>query len=66
MSCHNNIRKMQICSNNTDADYWYRYCGNLIMLNCHDSFCHALNGADKDKHSIVLVKFGELTNVRCA
>lgn len=66
MSCHANIRKMKVCSNNTEADYWYRYCGNLIMLNCHDSFCHALNGADKDKHSIVLVKFGELTNVRCA
>lgn len=47
MSCHNNIRKMKI-SKSEDANYWYRYCSNLIMLNCHDSFCHALNGCDKD------------------
>lgn len=48
MSCHNNIRKMKI-SKSEDANYWYRYCSNLIMLNCHDSFCHALNGCDKDR-----------------
>lgn len=49
MTVHNNIRKMKISKGNDEADYWYRYCSNLIMLNCHDSLCHALNGADKDR-----------------
>ena len=48
MSCHNNIRKMKIAKSD-DMNYWYRYCSNLIMLNCHDSFCHALCGCDKDR-----------------
>lgn len=47
MSCHNNIRVMNI-TNNKDADYWYRYCPNLMLLNCHDSFREAGNGADAD------------------
>lgn len=47
MTSHENIRVMNI-HNSNDADYWYRYCSNLMMLNCHDSFCHALNGCDKD------------------
>lgn len=46
---HNNIKKVKISKGNTEADYWYRYCSNLIMLNCHDSICHALNGMDKDR-----------------
>lgn len=47
MSCHNNIRVMDI-SNDDDANYWYRYCQNLMLLNCHDSFRAAGNGADAD------------------
>lgn len=46
---HNNIKKVRISKGNSEADYWYRYCSNLIMLNCHDSICHALNGMDKDR-----------------
>lgn len=47
MSCHNNIRKMKVVENE-NMNYWYRYCPNLMLLNCHDSFCEAENGCDKD------------------
>ncbi|MCQ2543409.1 MAG: RNA dependent RNA polymerase [Lachnospiraceae bacterium] len=47
MSCHNNIRVMSIASNDK-ANYWYRYCPNLMLLNCHDNFRAAGNGADAD------------------
>lgn len=48
MTVHSNIRKVNI-SYNEEADYWYQYCKGLVMINCHDSLCHALNGMDKDR-----------------
>lgn len=48
MTVHSNIRKVNI-SYNKEADYWYQYCKGLVMINCHDSLCHALNGMDKDR-----------------
>ena len=51
MSCHNNIRKAKVAESD-DMNYWYRYCQNLMMLNCHDSFCEAENGCDKDSDII--------------
>ena len=47
MSDHANIRKVKI-NNQDDTNYWYKYCGNLVIVNIHDSFCHALNGCDFD------------------
>ena len=47
MSVENNIRKMKV-ANSEDIDYWYKYCRNLIIVNSHDSLCHALSGMDFD------------------
>ena len=47
MSCHNNLRIMNVTSDDTMA-YWYRYMTTINILNCHDSVTAASNGADKD------------------
>lgn len=48
MSCHNNIRKMQVASTDEMA-YWYRYMTTCTMLNAWDTTTAALNGCDKDE-----------------
>lgn len=46
MTCHNNIRL--VSPNKSDeANYWYQYMQTSTVMNCWDSACHALNGADK-------------------
>lgn len=53
MTCHNNIRI--VVPNKTEAaDYWYRYMQTNTVMNCWDSACHALNGADKDGDLVML------------
>lgn len=52
MSCHNNIRVMNICSN-SDMEYWYQYLPAVNILNCHDTLCHAANGADMDGDCLI-------------
>lgn len=47
MSCHNNIRKVNI-SANSEADFWYQYMKTITILNCHDTLTMASNGADCD------------------
>lgn len=47
MSCHNNIRVLNVAYNKK-ADYWYRYMRTVSILNCHDATTHSLNGADMD------------------
>ena len=64
MTCHNNIRKMNV-ADNLEARKWYKYMHTVNILNAHDTFCPAENGADMDKVS-VHVKFGELANARCS
>jgi len=43
MSCHNNIRRLRICRSK-EAEYWYRYCTTVTMLNTWDTVCASLNG----------------------
>lgn len=52
MSCHNNIRTMNVVRNE-DIDFWYRHMGTVNIINCHDSFYAALNGADNDGDAIL-------------
>ena len=52
MSCHNNIRTMNVVRNE-DIDFWYRYMNTVNIINCHDSFYAALNGADNDGDAIL-------------
>lgn len=52
MSDHANIRKVKI-NNQEDTNYWYKYCSNLVIVNAHDSFCHALNGCDFDSDLVL-------------
>ena len=47
MTCHNNIRKMQL-HKSEQAQYWYRYMNTVLIYNAWDSACEAMNGADKD------------------
>lgn len=71
MSCHNNIRKVKVVASD-EMKKWYKYCGNLIMLNAHDSICHSLNGMDKDSdiafstnNSVLLNKWVKTPAIIC-
>ena len=71
MSSMANIRKMKIC-NRSDADYWYRYCPNLIMVNAHDTLREACNGADCDgdlvystNNNVMLENFRHIQTIMC-
>ncbi|MDE7360531.1 MAG: hypothetical protein K2N38_01210 [Oscillospiraceae bacterium] len=52
MSCHNNIRTMGVVRNE-DIDFWYRYMNTVNIINCHDAFYAAENGADNDGDAIL-------------
>lgn len=47
MTCHNNIRKMNL-NNSVEALYWYKYISTALIFNAFDTACDAMNGADKD------------------
>ncbi len=53
MSCHNNIKAMNVVRSD-DIDFWYRYMPTVNIVNCHDSFYAALNGADNDGDAILV------------
>lgn len=53
MTCHNNIRKMEV-ANTEEMAYWYQYMTTCTMLNAWDTTTQALNGADKDGDLIFL------------
>ena len=47
MSCHNNIRILNI-KDNDDLSYWYKYMNTVTIFNSWDTTAFALNGLDKD------------------
>ena len=47
MTCMNNIRRLKL-NKNENAAYWYKYIKTASILNCWDTTCDAMNGADKD------------------
>lgn len=51
MSCHNNLRVMNVVHND-DIDFWYQYMNTVNIINCHDTFYPAENGADNDGDAI--------------
>lgn len=51
MTCHNNIRVLNV-TNNEDMAYWYQYMTTVTILNSWDTTTHALNGADKDSDAV--------------
>lgn len=51
MSCHNNIRAMDVVHND-EIDFWFQYMPAVNIINCHDMFYPALNGADNDGDAI--------------
>lgn len=53
MTCHNNIRLMNV-ADSSDMRYWYRYMNTNTILNAWDTATHALNGADKDGDLVML------------
>lgn len=52
MSCHNNIRAMNVVHND-EIDFWYQYMPTVNIINVHDMFYPALNGADNDGDAIL-------------
>ena len=52
MSCHNNIRVMNI-ANSYDMEFWYQYLPAVNILNCHDTLCMAENGMDCDGDCLI-------------
>lgn len=53
MTCHNNIRLMNIPSND-EINHWYRYMTACTIFNSWDTAAHALNGMDKDGDLVLL------------
>lgn len=53
MSCHNNLRTMTV-TRNDEIDFWYQYMNTVNIINCHDSFYAAENGADNDGDAILV------------
>ncbi len=51
MSCHANIRAMNVV-HNEDIDFWYQYMSTVNIINVHDMFYPACNGADNDGDAI--------------
>lgn len=47
MSCHNNIRLVNIVSNE-NINYWYQHMTTVNIVNCHDAMAHSMNGFDMD------------------
>lgn len=47
MTCHNNIRVMNINSSET-CKHWYRYMNTVNIINCKDTLSMAENGMDMD------------------
>lgn len=47
MTCHNNIRTLNLCYSEETA-HWYQYIKTALILNAWDTTCDALNGEDKD------------------
>lgn len=52
MSAANNIRTMNVVHND-EIDYWYQHMPTTNIINCHDTFYAALNGADNDGDAIL-------------
>lgn len=52
MSCHNNIRVMNVTVNKMMSE-WYKYMTTVNIVNCHDSMAAALNGFDKDGDCLI-------------
>lgn len=48
MSCHNNIKKMDLVSN-FDTDFWYKHMSEVTIFNAWDLTNARLNGCDYDK-----------------
>lgn len=71
MTCHNNIRILNLVDND-EVNYWYRYMNTVTIFNAWDSTAHALNGADKDSdtilttnNEIILDSIEELPTIMC-
>jgi len=71
MTCHNNIRKINITSNDMTKK-WYKYMYTCLILNSWDTTTHAENGADKDSdafittdNEVLLRNYKELLAIFC-
>jgi hypothetical protein len=52
MTCHNNIRILNITATDEMID-WYQYMTTCTIFNSWDTVAHALNGLDKDSDQIL-------------
>lgn len=47
MTCHNNIRKLNIVASSAQ-EYWYKYIRTMLIFNSWDTAADAMNGEDFD------------------
>lgn len=52
MTSHNNIRKLNIVTNE-EISRWYKYMKTVTIFNAWDTTCEAMNGADYDGDAII-------------
>jgi len=52
MTCHNNIRLLNLVQNEK-MRYWYQYMRTVTIFNSWDTTAHALNGCDKDGDAVL-------------
>lgn len=72
MTCHNNIRKMQIIDTE-ETGYWYKWINTMLIFNSWDTAAEAMNGEDFDSdqnfttdNAILLKNTRELPTIMCA
>lgn len=72
MTCHNNIRKLNIISDEK-KEYWYKYIKTMVIFNSFDTTADALNGEDFDSdqnflsdNHILLDNIRPLNTIMCA
>ncbi|SHO53683.1 hypothetical protein [Anaerocolumna xylanovorans] len=72
MTCHNNIRKLQIIDND-NIRYWYKWIKTMLVFNSWDTATDAMNGEDFDSdqnfttdNEILLRNTRELPTIMCA
>lgn len=52
MTCHNNIRILNL-KTNQNMEYWYQYMKTITIFNSWDTTAFALNGLDKDGDTVL-------------
>lgn len=71
MTCHNNIRKLNIVDN-AECSYWYKWIKTMLIFNSWDTTAEAFNGEDYDadqnfstNNNVLLNNVRDLPTIMC-